>query len=247
MLNDRLVLLGVAGLATIATAGWMRTPAAVPAGSMVNGFQPPQEMVLADPALPVTSASLPVPYTAAPQQFRAPAAPAVAVARSQPVPAASVRHSDNSQVVTRARRAPVVYDDRNVMVEKTRSKKQSAAIIGGGAAAGAAIGAVAGGGKGAVIGAVSGGGAGLVYDRMTAKKRVPASEVEPGENYRYRGTSDDDRREGRSTAKSAAIIGGGAAAGAAVGAAAGGGKGAAIGALGGGAAGYVYDRMTKNR
>lgn len=238
MLKDRLVLLGVAGLATIATAGWMRTPAVVPAGSMVNGFQPPQEMVLTDPALPVTSASLPMAYSTA---------PATTVARSQPVPATSVRHSESNQVVTRARRAPVVYDDRNVMVEKTRSKKESAAIIGGGAAAGAAIGAMAGGGKGAVIGAVSGAGAGLVYDRMTAKKRVPASEVEPGDNYRYTGASDDDRREGRSTAKSAAIIGGGAAAGAAVGAAAGGGKGAAIGALGGGAAGYIYDRMTKNR
>lgn len=169
------------------------------------------------------------------------------VRQSQPLPVTTVRHGDNGRTVTRARRAAIAYDDRNVMVEKTRSKKESAAIIGGGAAAGAAIGALAGGGKGAVIGAVSGGGAGLVYDRMTAKKRVPASEVEPGDNYRYTSANDDYRTERRSTAKSAAIIGGGAAAGAAVGAAAGGGKGAAIGALGGGAAGYVYDRMTKNR
>ena len=52
-----------------------------------------------------------------------------------------------------------------------RSKKKSAAIIGGSAAAGAAIGALAGGGKGAAIGAIAGGAGGLVYDRTTAKKK----------------------------------------------------------------------------
>lgn len=56
---------------------------------------------------------------------------------------------------------------------KTRSKKKSAAIIGGSAAAGAAIGAIAGGGKGAAIGAIAGGAGGLVYDRATAKKKKP--------------------------------------------------------------------------
>ena len=236
MLQDRLVLLGVAGLAAVATAGWMRTPAVNPAGSMVNGFQPLQEMMLDQPALPVTSASMPMAlYPVASSRFSAPAASAV---RRTATP---VQYRD--QPVTRARRANIAYDDRPVTVEQTRSKKASAAIIGGSAAAGAAIGGLAGGGKGAIIGAVSGAGAGLVYDRMTAKKRVPA------DDYRYRNStaSDDYPTQGRSTGKSAAIIGGGAAAGAAVGAAAGGGKGAAIGALGGGAAGYIYDRMTKNR
>jgi uncharacterized protein YcfJ len=56
-------------------------------------------------------------------------------------------------------------------VTTTRSKKKSAAIIGGSAAAGAAIGAIAGGGKGAAIGAIAGGAGGLIYDRKTAKKR----------------------------------------------------------------------------
>ena len=51
----------------------------------------------------------------------------------------------------------------------------------------------------------------------------------------------------RTAKERAAIIGGSAAAGAAIGGIAGGGKGAAIGALGGGAAGYIYDRMTKNQ
>lgn len=63
-------------------------------------------------------------------------------------------------------------DDRpRQTATKTRSKKKSAAIIGGSAAAGAAVGAIAGGGKGAAIGAIAGGAGGLVYDRATAKKK----------------------------------------------------------------------------
>lgn len=49
----------------------------------------------------------------------------------------------------------------------TRSPGRSAAIVGGSAAAGAAIGAMAGGGKGAAIGALLGGAGGLIYDRAT--------------------------------------------------------------------------------
>ena len=54
---------------------------------------------------------------------------------------------------------------------RPRSKKKSAAIVAGSAAGGAAIGALAGGGKGAGIGAIAGGGAGLVYDQATRNKR----------------------------------------------------------------------------
>ena len=55
------------------------------------------------------------------------------------------------------------------------------------------------------------------------------------------------RQRSRSTGKSVAIVAGSAGAGAAIGALAGGGKGAAIGALSGGTAGFVYDRLTRNR
>lgn len=51
-----------------------------------------------------------------------------------------------------------------------RSTGKSIAIVGGSAGTGAAIGALAGGGKGAAIGAISGGAAGLIYDRHTHKK-----------------------------------------------------------------------------
>ena len=48
---------------------------------------------------------------------------------------------------------------------KHREHKKTAKRVGGGAAAGAAIGALAGGGKGAAIGALAGGGGGYVYDK----------------------------------------------------------------------------------
>lgn len=51
-----------------------------------------------------------------------------------------------------------------------RSAAKSVAIVGASSAAGAAIGALAGGGKGGAIGAISGGAAGFVYDRHTANK-----------------------------------------------------------------------------
>lgn len=53
---------------------------------------------------------------------------------------------------------------------KKENKKKSVERIGGGTAAGAAIGALAGGGKGAAIGALAGGGTGYAYDRHKKKK-----------------------------------------------------------------------------
>jgi hypothetical protein len=71
----------------------------------------------------------------------------------------------NPQVVPRPDRQtqPIVTEN------KDRSTKERALIIGGAAAAGAAIGAMAGGGKGAAIGAITGGAGGYVYDRMTRR------------------------------------------------------------------------------
>jgi hypothetical protein len=62
-------------------------------------------------------------------------------------------------------------EPRSHVVVKKRPMKNSVAIVGGSAAGGAAIGALAGGGKGAAIGALAGGAGGFIYDRLTHKKK----------------------------------------------------------------------------
>jgi hypothetical protein len=59
--------------------------------------------------------------------------------------------------------------DRDVSYSRQhgRSTGKSVAIVAGTAATGAAVGALAGGGKGAAIGALTGGAGGFVYDRLT--------------------------------------------------------------------------------
>ena len=59
-----------------------------------------------------------------------------------------------------------VYEERRTS-RRGRSTGRSVAIVAGSAGVGAAIGAIAGGGKGAAIGAIAGGSGGFVYDRMT--------------------------------------------------------------------------------
>jgi hypothetical protein len=208
-------------------------------------FNAPADAPVLDPAvLPVQSAAFgaPAPVNGSVYHQTAPAA--------QVIRTSAARRTASSGYATR----PIqrVYDDRRIYDDaprsytKRRSTAKSAAIIGGSAAAGAAVGAMAGGGKGAAIGAVAGGAGGYVYDRATRNKTGQVDSYRSS-NAGYRDDDDGVYRTERSPAKRAAIIGGGAAAGAAVGAMAGGGKGAAIGAITGGAGGYVYDRMTKDR
>jgi hypothetical protein len=249
MLKDRAITLGLAGLAAVATAGWMRQPQALSPIPM-NHFVAPDQIAGVG-LTPVPASTVSTPFTVQSGVYRQAGVPMATARRTSPPPAARAeasrqRHAEpelqeRRAIVDRSEQIDVVREP----IVKKRSTKQSAAIVAGGAAAGAAIGGLAGGGKGAAIGALSGGAAGLVYDRMTHKKTVPADEATA---TRSRSVDiSDDRREGRSTLERAAIIGGGAAAGAAIGGAAAGGKGAAIGALGGGAAGVIYDQMTKNR
>jgi hypothetical protein len=263
MLQDRMMLFGVAALASVATAGWMRQPQApAPAPQAftlpVNSFTAPAEIAL-DPAFATAPfMATPVSATAVPVHsgvYRTTGAPVAKLSPGTAQRQAGPRAAEQS---TRYRYADPELRERTVeqrssagpdavyapaTVTKERSKLKSAAIIAGGAAAGAAVGGLAGGKKGAAIGAIGGGAAGVVYDRMTHEKQVPAEQY----NRTSSATGIAEDAEGRSTVKSAAVIGGGAAAGAAIGGATAGGKGAAIGALTGGAAGLVYDRMTKNR
>ncbi len=104
-------------------------------------------------------APVPVPDAAAAVATSPAPAPVQAVAAAPPAVQPAVRRKH-------------VRKHRHRTFVRKRSWKKSAAIVGGSAATGAAIGALAGGGKGAGIGALAGGGAGLVYDRLTHKKRV---------------------------------------------------------------------------
>lgn len=86
-----------------------------------------------------------------------------------------VGYSEASRAVTPAVRSDATAPEAAPPRARTpqrqrRSTAKSAAIVGGSAGVGAAIGALAGGGKGAAIGAISGGTAGFVYDRHTANK-----------------------------------------------------------------------------
>jgi hypothetical protein len=159
MLQDRLMLFGVAALTAVATAGWMRQPQVAAAAPQalsipVNSFVPPADIAL-DPG-----------FATAPPLARPASAP---VAKSSPRTSQQSTRYRYSEPELRERTAeerpePVAPEP---VVKKERSKLKSAAIIGGGAAAGAAVGGLAGGKKGAAIGAIGGGVAGLVYDRMT--------------------------------------------------------------------------------
>ena len=136
---------GLGALAVMAVVGWTRAPE--PMAATPETLQPVAEQVL--PATAIAYQAPAASVGAVPQR-RASAAPAPA------------------RVQRTARQSPATYrDSEPIAVKERRSTKKSVAIVAGGAAAGAAIGAMAGGGKGAAIGAVSGGAAGLIYDRIT--------------------------------------------------------------------------------
>jgi hypothetical protein len=156
-LKRTLAVAGTALLAVVGVVGWTRdagrpssdTTAATPS---TNWYAP---RAAHDPSARVVYA--PSPFGS---EMPAPAQtilPAVSV----PVEASAA-----------PQRRRVTSSSRPRVVVKKRPFKHSAAIVGGSAAAGAAIGALAGGGKGAAIGALAGGGGGLVYDRLTHKKKV---------------------------------------------------------------------------
>jgi hypothetical protein len=160
-LKRTLAIGGISLLAVVGLVGWTRVhekPAIPTAAATPNWYTPP-----ATPNGRVVYA--PSPFgseTVAPPQQAYVADPEPAAAPARPV-------VERRSYRTTSR---TTSGSRHRVVVKKRPLKRSAAIVAGSAAGGALIGALAGGGKGAAIGALAGGGGGLVYDRLTAKKRV---------------------------------------------------------------------------
>ncbi len=153
---------GVAVLSIVGLVGWTRstTPSA-PAPNYFNtpgqGFTlPVQPANSLTPLPPVNPDGTPVVQGAQP------------FGSNEPVP---VAHRETATRVARNNYAAAPAPAPHVVVKK-RKFSHSAAIVGGSAAGGAAIGALAGGGKGAAIGALAGGASGFIYDRLTHKKTV---------------------------------------------------------------------------
>lgn len=150
-----IALLTVFGL--IAVTHRTETAEPLPAAMNTSSYRNPE---------PVSRNVTPVVYSASP--FGGDASPAAErSAVTQPVVQRYVapprRPVAQRSTSSRSRRPRVVVHRRKF--------SHSAAIVGGSAAGGAAIGALAGGGKGAAIGALVGGGGGLAYDRLTHKKK----------------------------------------------------------------------------
>jgi hypothetical protein len=179
---------GMIVLAAVAVAGWTRQSSAPASTATVNAAPmapAPQEPVPVSP--PETQSGYvgdwqPVGVSPAAQQG-APMEPADDSAAAPPPgsdddspaaapppngPANGGPYDAYGQPESNAAPAPATSGyTPSQPVRQGRSTRTSVEIVAGSAAGGAAIGALAGGGKGAAIGALSGGAAGFVYDRLT--------------------------------------------------------------------------------
>ncbi len=175
-LKRTIVISATSLLAVVGLVGWTRdagrsdlkansyTASLNPYPVSPNWNVPQDAATLRDPNAPVV-------YAPSPFGSEAPAARPVPEYQAYAAPAAYAAPSARVAPQRRYYRT-TTNGRRHYVVVKKRPFKRSAAIVGGSAAGGALIGALAGGGKGAAIGALAGGGGGLVYDRLTAKKKV---------------------------------------------------------------------------
>ena len=173
--NQRNIVVAIVILlvAAVGAAAWIHNsqsrPIAAPAAITDNGLAPaPAQQPYATDYTPAPAPTLSsdgyYPLVSRPAYVREGEAPYPAVA---PPPQADAQYFDGQDAngtYTEVRRpGPRTYREYH----HGRSKKHSVEIVAGTAAAGAAIGAIAGGGKGAALGGLSGAGAGFVYDRLT--------------------------------------------------------------------------------
>lgn len=194
--RDALIIAGFVVLAAIAAAGWMRKTESGPAESTGTSAALNQP-VSATPLNATPANDQPVnAQQSAYDQYGQPAAPPAmtgqylgslpppVIVRDRAVQRDPQYYAPPQQAQPEADYSSdrQVYPDdrdrrdyRSYPSEPQRTRERSRAreleIIGGTAAGGAAIGALAGGGKGAAIGALSGGAAAYIYDRTTRNRR----------------------------------------------------------------------------
>lgn len=171
--NQRNIVIAIAILlvAAVGAAAWIHNsqsrPLAAPAALTDNGLAPAQQ--------PYATSYSPAPAPAVNAEGYYPlvSPPAYLRQGQDAYPAPVVEPETDAQYVegqdVNGAYTEVHRPGRRVYREyhHGRSKKHSVEIVAGTAAAGAAIGAIAGGGKGAALGGISGAGAGFIYDRLT--------------------------------------------------------------------------------
>ena len=147
--------------------------------AMVGCNRSPQPVSVVNPAVDVAPANTYPPannYTTQEEPAYGMRAPVRTVTSQQlgvqqPYPQQPYAEPERSYDSRRRHYSDRYEEHRPRVVTRERSFGHSAAIVGGSAGGGAAIGALAGGGKGAGIGALAGGAGGFIYDRLTHKKK----------------------------------------------------------------------------
>jgi len=164
-LRGRDVAVAVAMAAVVAVTGCSRT--LTPA----SAFTADANSALGMTAVGVPASNTQPVYADQSGQPAEPYGEAAAGACAQPAngygaPSYATRYGVRTVRVRAVEEQPRTYAVRHE-VRHGRSTGKSVAIVAGSAGVGAAIGAIAGGGKGAAIGALAGGGGGFAYDRLT--------------------------------------------------------------------------------
>ena len=85
-------------------------------------------------------------------------------------------YADDKTVRTDSNGKVYSYQPNDEHTNKKLAHKKTVERVGGSAAGGAAIGAIAGGGKGAAIGALAGGGGGALWDKHEKDKQKKRDE-----------------------------------------------------------------------
>lgn len=239
MMKERFVLLGVAGVSALATAGWMRQGQTAPVPVVVSSYQPISRAVFG----PATEPTPAIDSTLAPAADTSSPAPAPATSGVRVAPQVRMR---SAGVEAARQRDQIAVEQEVASNGPTRQRNEESANHP--QASGPVAAPPAEAQREERRPEVSRGDEASRTPQasrrdeptQTAARRAPIV-------YDDRGVSGAPAVKERSRRTSAAIIAGGAAAGAAIGAIAGRGRGAIIGAVSGAGAGLIYDQITRRK